>query len=213
MPAENLSAPQLWARIVQIVKDRVNNRSLWETMEQTVGIAVEEDTLIIGLNSSIFNKAGHLNVSEHRNAIEHAVAEAAGRPLKVRIIEGDTLADWAATKKRDARVAAMREATYERRDRQEAEAQNWDTLYEYAARAYSNTSLRQLPQAKARYLTDMLYALADAMDRLCPEEPDENTQRLAARVMERVAGNAGVPATLVALELERLRTWRKQNAG
>lgn len=211
MPAESLSAPDLWAKTVDMVKDRVNNRSLWETMEKTVGITIEDNTLIIGLDARLFNLAGHLNVSEHRNAIEQSVSQLAGRPMKVRVIEGTTLDDWVYTKKRDERVAAMRSATYEKRDRQEAEAQSWDSVYDYVSRAYSATPLRQLPQAKARYLTDMLYVISDAMERLYPEEPDENTERLLARVIDRVAHSAEVPPTLVALELERLRAWRKQH--
>jgi hypothetical protein len=59
----------------------------------------------------------------------------------------------------------------------------------------------------------MLYALSDNMDRLMPEEPDEASERMLARVIDRVAGNAEVPATMVAMELERLRAWQKQNAS
>lgn len=212
MSAPNLSASELWPQVVDRVKDRVNSRSLWETMEKAVGIAIENGALIVGLNSRVFNEAGHMTTSEHRNAIETAASALAGTPLKLRIIEGDTLADWAATQKRDERVAALREATYERRDKQEAASQNWDQLYDYASRAYSHLAMRQLPQMKARYLTDMLYTLAEAMTTLYPDNPDDNTERLFARVIDKVASNADVPPTLVALELDRLRAWQKQSA-
>jgi hypothetical protein len=213
MTAPNISASDLWKKTVDRVKDRVNHRSLWEVMEKAVGIAVEGDTFIVGLNARNFNEAGHMNVSEHRNAIEQAASSFAGRPLKVRIIEGDTLADWTTTKARDERVAAMQSATYQRRDRDEAAAQNWDTLYDYVSRAYSALPMRTLPQSKSRYLTDMLYVLSDSMNQLYPEQPDESTERLLARVVEKVAGNADVPATLVCLELDRLRSWQRQNPG
>jgi hypothetical protein len=36
---------------------------------------------------------------------------------------------------------------------------------------------------------------------------------MLARVIEKVASNAEVPGSLVALELERLRAWQRQNAG
>lgn len=205
MPAENLSAPELWAKTVPLVKDRVNHRSLWETLEKTVGITLEGDTLIIGLNPRFFNQAGHLTTSEHRNAIEAVISQLAGRPLRIRLIEGETLSDWKAVQDRDARVAAMREATYERRDRQEAEAQSWEGVYDYVARTYSSTPLRQLPQGKAHYLMDSLIYLRDAMEQIYPAHPDENTERLLARVIERIAQSADLPSTLVALELERLR--------
>ncbi|HXG25015.1 MAG TPA: hypothetical protein VNJ09_10700, partial [Chthonomonadales bacterium] len=184
---------------------------LWQAMEKATGITVEDNTFIIGLASNIFNLAGHLTVSEHRNAIETALSQLLGRPIKARIIEGTTLQDWIETKKRDERVAAMRETTYERRERQEAAAQSWDTVYEYVARAYSATPLRQLPQSKARFLMEMVHIIRDAMDHLYPQNPDETTERLLARVIDRVATSAEVSPTVVALELERLREQHKSN--
>jgi len=212
MTAENLSAPELWAKTVNVVKDRVNHRSLWEAMEKAVGITIENNILIIGLNPRFFNQAGHITVSEHRNAIETAATQLAGRPLRLRVIEGETPDDWAAIQQREARVAAMREATYERRDRQEAEAQSWDSVYDYVSRTYSTTPLRQLPQGKARYLKEALAYLCNAMEQLYPANPDENVERLLARVIDRIAHSADVPATLVALELDRLRAAQKRNA-
>jgi hypothetical protein len=212
MTDSTLNPSDLWIQTVNLVKDRVNHRSLWEAMEQAVGIAIEQDTFIVGLNPRFFNQAGHLNVSAHKNAIENAVKDLTGRPLKVRIIEGDTIDDWNYTKQRDARIAAMREATYQRKDREEAEAQSWDTLIEYVAREYSNTPLRQLPQSRARFLTRMLYVVSDAMDTLYSENPDEAVERHLARVIDRIANVTDTPATIVALELDRLRAWRQQSA-
>jgi hypothetical protein len=51
------------------------------------------------------------------------------------------------------------------------------------------------------------------MNQLYPDQPDEATERLLARVLEKVGANADVPASLVALELERLRSWQRQSAG
>jgi hypothetical protein len=212
MPSENLSAPEIWAKTVDQVKHRVNNRSLWEALEKAVGITIEDGILIVGMRAGFFSEAGHMTTSEHKNAIERAASELAGQPLRMRIIEGEAFDDWLFTKKRDERVAASREATYERRDREESATQSWDGLYEHAARAYSATQFRQLPQSKARYLTDMLYVLSDALAQLGNDELDEQNQRLMARVIDRVAGNAEVPSTMVAMELERLRAWQKQSA-
>jgi len=213
MTAPEISPSELWKKTEGRVKDRINNRSLWEVLEKAVGLTIEDDVFIVGLNAHVFNEAGHINVSEHKNAVEQAASALAGRPLKVRVIEGDTMADWITTKQRDERVAKMKAVTYERRDHQEAVAQNWDTLYDYVSRAYSNLPMRSMPQSKSRYLTDMLYVLSDALAQLYSDNPDESTERMFARVVEKVASNAEVPSTLVALELDRLRAWQKQNAG
>src|SRR5229473_7252982 len=93
------SLSQVWAETVDKVKDQMSNRSLWETMEQAVAITIEDDTLILGLASRNYNNAGHLNISENRNAIEKTASQLTGRKLKMRVIEGDTFEDWIFTKK------------------------------------------------------------------------------------------------------------------
>lgn len=207
------TAKQLWPLIVKAVKDRVNNRSLWVALESASGVTIEGDTLIIGLAYGNINQMGHLNTPEHRNAMENAASELVGQTIRIRLIEGDSLEDWEDTKRRDARVAAKREATYAERDAKQATTQTWEGIYEYAARTYSALPSRTLPQNKARYLTDMLYALADAVDQLVGGTPDETIERQYARVLERVAANAEVPATLVAMEVERLRAWRQPQSA
>jgi hypothetical protein len=199
--------------IVKAVKDRVNNRSLWIALEAASGVTIEGDTLIIGLAYENINQTGHLNTPEHRNAMENAASELAGRPLRIRLIEGNTLEDWEDTKRRDARVAAKREATYARRDAEAASTESWDGVFEYAARAFSALPSKALPQSRARYLTDMLYVLADTADQLLGSQPDETAERQYARVLDRVAINAEVPAALVAMEVERLRAWRQSSGG
>src|SRR2546425_980675 len=83
---------------------------------------------------------------------------------------------------------------------EELESQSWDALHDYLARTWSATKMRQLPQIKARFLTDMLYVVCDAMDKLYVEPADEQTERHLARIIDKVAGSAEVPPALVALE-------------
>jgi hypothetical protein len=211
MTAETLPAPEIWAKAVDRIKDRVNNRTLWETLEQAVGLTIEDNIFIIGLHPRIFNHSGLLTVPQHANVINAVLSELAGQPLRSRVIEGDTLEDWAFVKSREARAAVAQNRQYERREQQYAQSGSWDALLDEVSRAYSTTPLRQLPQSRARYLTDMLYTIADAMSTLYPDVPDDATERSLARVIDRVAQNAEVPAALVALEVERLRAWRTQN--
>lgn len=208
MSAEILSAPQLWAKTVEQVKLTVNHRSLWETLEKAVGIAIEDGILIVGMNARNFNEAGHMQTSEHRNAIETTASALAGQPLKIRVIEGDTPADWANTQVRDAKVAAMRTATYDRRDKEGAATQSWDHIYEHVAKSWSSLHGRQLPQIRSRYLKEMVGRIADELDRDPPRDSDEHAQRLIARVIDRVAGNVEVPSTVVAFEVDRARAAR-----
>jgi hypothetical protein len=208
MSAENLSVPELWAKTVEQVKLRVNHRSLWETLEKAVGIAIDDGTLIVGMNARNFNEAGHMQTSEHRNAIESVLSKLAGRPLRFRVIEGETQAEWEATQAREVKVAAMRATTYDRRDKESSTAQSWDTIYDQVAKTWSSLSGRQLALIRSKYMAEMVTIVADAMDRLGTPEGDEHAQRLISRVIDRIAGNVEIPSTVVAYEIDRLRASR-----
>ena len=210
MPNAGLSSSELWQQTVDQVKDRITHMSLWQTMEQTIGLVVEDDTLILGVPSRIINQAGYLQSPEHRNTIEKTLTRIAGRSMRIRVIEGECLSDWENLKKREERVKAMRDAAYDRSARRTEQAQSWDEVAEGAARAWSACTLRALPQTKARYVRIMANYINEAIARLCPDGPDEAQERLIAKTIDRVATNADVSPTVVALELERLPN---RNAG
>ena len=203
------SAQQIWQETVRKAKDLINHRSFWEALENSIAVTVEEDQFVVGMPPHASNLASFLTVSDHKNAIDRALADVSGKPLRMRLIEGSTPADWENTKERDRHVKEMQKTTYKKRDREAAESQSWETLYDLAARNYTNTRLRQLPQGKARFVKEMLGILADAMDELWPEIPDEFTERQLARVIDRIANSAELPAPYLAFELERLRENRR----
>src|SRR5688572_5760858 len=200
------SAQQIWQETVRKAKDLINRRSFWEALENSVAVTIEDDMMVVGMPPQASNLASFLTVSDHKNAIDRALGEVSGKPLKMKLIQGSTAADWENAKERDRHVREMQKTTYKKRDREAAEAQSWETLYDLAARNYTNTRLRQLPQGKARFVKEMLGILVEAMDELWPENPDEFTERQLARVIDRIANSAEVPAPYVAFELDRLRT-------
>ncbi len=211
MDVQNFQAA--WTKTVDLVKLRINNLSFYEALEHAIPLTVDGDTLVLGMATQHGADAGHFARPEHKNAVETAFAEIVGKKYKLRLIEGETIQDWEIVKARDAKVAVVRETTYVKRDVESVDTQNWDSMYEYAAKAFSAITMRQLPQNKARYLTEMLYALCDAMTQLNPDPADEHAQRLIAKVIDRVAHNSDVPGTMVALELERLLAWQRQQQG
>lgn len=204
------SLPTLWATCVERLKDRVNNRSFWEAIEQTRPITIEDDTLIIGLEPGEYHRASHIQQTATMHAVVNTVKEIFNQPLQVRLIEGTTLEDWEAAKDREARVVAMRQAAVmPRQTETPGQAENWDALYDQMSRLYANTPHRSLAQGKARYANEALYLLVEAMDYLYPEPPDENAERSLARILDRIGHMADIPAAVLAFELERLRAWRK----
>jgi hypothetical protein len=207
------SLPTLWANCVERLKDRVNNRSFWEAIEQTHPITIENDTLIIGLEAVNFNHASHIQQTSTLHTIMQTVKEVFNQPLQVRLIEGANLADWEAVKERDARIAAMKQQTVTRKVTEDVNSESWDALYDHIARLYAQTPHRSLPQGKARYANEALYLLVEAMDTLYPDEADEVTERSLARILERIANASEIPSPMLAFELERLRAWRRSEAA
>src|SRR5437764_303827 len=130
MSAENLSPGAIWAKTVDIAKDRINSRSLWEALELAYGIAIEDGMFVCGVPSHSYNQSSHITRSDYKNQIEKILASVSGQALSLRVIEGATIADWQATKERDAKIKAARTETYDHRDRVVAASQSWDSLAE-----------------------------------------------------------------------------------
>ncbi len=210
MNADTLSP--IWANCIDILKDRVNNRSFWEALEKSQAVTIEGGILIIGLDSVNFNRASHILQTSHFNAVHKAVAELFQQSLQVRVIEGCTLADWAAAKDHDTRVLAMKQASTARRTAvEEGSADTWESVSELVSKLYLQSPNRNMPQGKARYANEALYFLVEAMDTLYGDEPDESTEKNLARALDRIAHSSEIPAPVLAFELERLRAWRKTN--
>lgn len=207
------SLPTLWANCAERLKDRVNSRSFWEAIEKVHPITIENDTLIIGLDTLNFNLASHIQQTSTMHTVVTTVSEVFNQTLQVRLVEGITLADWEAVKERDARVAAMKQQTVTRKVAENVNADSWDALYDQIARLYAQTPHRALPQGKARYANEALYMLVEAMDTLYSDNADEVTERSLSRILERIANAAEIPAPMLAFELERLRAWRRSEVG
>lgn len=203
------SLTDLWANCVNRLKDSVNNRSFWEAIELTQPITLENNTLIVGMQSEHFNRAGHIQQAANYNQVIKTVQEVFKKPLQIRLIEGLTLADWDALQERERRVEQMKHHQAANPATGSTSSDGWENIMEQIARLYSSMPLRSLPQGKARYANDALYTLVEAMDALYPDDPEENTERSLARILDRIAANSEIPAPMLAFELERLRAWRK----
>ncbi len=76
--------------------------------------------------------------------------------------------------------------------------QGWDAITERLTRRYAEMPLRQLPQMQALYLEEAVAILVEAAQRLLGENASEVDHRSFARVLDKVADRAQVPAPLVA---------------
>lgn len=204
---DQIDVSSVWNKVVDKVKHKVIHPTLWRALEMTAPIAVDGSTFIVGFKPANFNMSGHLTSAEHKNAIESAIQEFSGERLTLRVIEGETLADWNAVKQKEQSAEKYAEAARQKRERDFAFTKTWDTLYEQVGRSYANMPLRQLPQSRARFIEEMIEDMSEAMDNLIPKgEPiNELTERSLARIIDRVGSLTDVPPALIALELKRYR--------
>jgi hypothetical protein len=189
---------QLWRAALEKVKVRLVLPSVWRAMEAGRPLAIDGEWFVLGFAASQAHEGGLLRDSKTTNTIERALEEEAGRPLRLRVIEGDTLDDWIAYQRRDQEAAVLQKANQERRRREASVEQGWDTITERLTRRYAEMPLRQLPQMQALYLEEAVGVLAEAARRLLGDNPSEVDHRSFARVIDRVADRAQVPAPMVA---------------
>lgn len=208
----NASLPLLWATCVERLKDRTNNRSFWEAIEQTRPITIDEDSIIIGLDPEKSYQIGVINQNSLQHIITGAIREVFGRDLKFRLIDGNSLQEWEILKDREAKAKAARAVAATRAASRPTLEQgvynaSWEGAHDAVSRAHTDTPVRNLPQGKARYANEALYILAQAMETLYPDPPDEASERGVARILDRISYLSDIPAPVLAFELERLRVY------
>jgi len=199
-------ARKVWLEAVERVKDRTLAPTLWRALEMGVGVTAEGDFFVVGFPPSDTPMSGYLTSSDHRIIIEQVLTELLGNPTRLKVIEGTTLADYEAHKKREAVAEETRRVTQERKHVERAAERQWEAVAEQCSRKYANTPLRQLPQVRAQYLLEAVQIISEEMDRIHPDgKLDEIGHRALARVIERVATLADLPSAAVGLELVRVR--------
>lgn len=201
----------VWHKTTERVKDKVIHPTLWRALEVGNPITVEGDYFVVGFAPDQMHMSGHLNSSEHRNAIETSLAGYTGKKLRLLIIDGVTMEDWENFKARQRAAAESRERARNRATVEMAAVKSWDGVLEQMGRTYAAMNLRQLPQVRADYLLKSIEIISEAMDELYNDEaPDEPSQRALARVLDRVGTLTEVAPALVGYELLKYRRQKKQ---
>jgi len=197
-PDAQPEAQRLCRAALEKVKVRLVLPGVWRAMEAARPLVIDGDYLVLGYPPSVAHEGGLLRDSKNSNVIERALEEEAGRPLRLRLIEGETMDDWLAYQRRDEEAAALQRTAQERRRREASVEQGWDAITERLTRRFAEMPMRQLPQVQALYLEEAVSVLAEAARRLLGDNAAEVDHRSFARVLEKVADRAQVPAAFVA---------------
>lgn len=199
-------AHQIWLQAAEKVKDRVIAPTLYRALELPTGIAVEGDEFILGFSNTDAPMAGHLRSAQHRAIIDQCVSEVLKQKVRVRIIEGTSVEDYAAYKERlHARDATTITISAQKEEERRILAA-WDEYAERISRMYAKLQLRQLAQTRAAFVWDAFKLLNEAIETMgYDENASENQKRALGRVFEKFATVVEIPSTMLAFEFFKLR--------
>ncbi len=199
-------AHQAWLVAAEKVKDRVIAPTLYRALELPTGITLDGDEFILGFSNADLPMAGHLRSAQYKAIIDQCVSEVVKKKVRVRIIEGTTLDDYAHYKQQLTARDATQVTVSAQKERERAIIAKWDEVGEQITRQYARLHLRQLAQQRAEFMWDAFRIINTAVNDMGYEDTSEEIQKRAlARVFEKLATVVDIPSTMLAFEFFRLR--------
>ena len=184
-----------------------------DAMEAAVPIALDGDTFVVGLSHRDYPMANQLTSEVVRNTIEGILRTAAGRNIRLEVIEGTTNEDWEEVRERRRRAQdAVIAMAQKKQGGQHTEDLVNQIISELRARVSASRD-RTLPQVRAGLLLDIAPQIADAEEMLFPDLESHESRRSVARLIDRVAAFLEVPPLTFAIEVERHRRAVKEAAA
>jgi hypothetical protein len=197
---------QLWLQAAEKVKDRVIAPTLYRALELPRGIMIDGDEFILGFSNQDLPMAGHLRSAQHKAIIEQCISDVVKKKVRLRIIEGTTIADYEHFKNQQAAKTVAATTMSVQREQERAVLAAWDEVSEKITRAYAHLHLRQLAQNRAMFMMEAFKVINEAVNRMgYDSNTDEISQRALARVFEKFATAVDIPSTMLAYEFIKLR--------
>lgn len=190
---------EAWSETLPAIMDRVTGVGVWTALKTSVPVALEEDSLVLGLPSNDSELIGHLKLPQVRNAVESLMSKKLDVRVNLIVINGTTEADWETEKRRQHERRKLQDQALARQKAEVAAGKSWETVYEQLSRAHATLANRSLPQVRARYFNEAVEIVAQAL----LETPlnDDLAERNYARCLERIAQYTELPSTFVALKI------------
>ena len=167
----------------------------------------------MGYQPGLSMQAGLMMDVQNRNLIEQVLESATRRRIRLRVIDGETLADWEAYKAQQAEAKRLQEQARAQYQRQVIAGNSWEGVAEQLVRKYSSTPNRNLSSVQGRFLDEAVDTLVEAYDRLMGPTPSELDERAYSKALDRVAERALVPSSLIAQLVWSRRRERRGNGG
>jgi len=190
----------VWAVAVEAAKKAAIAPAHFRALEQLVPLAWEGDEVVLGMDPAVDGSL-HTAIRARENLLrlEAEVRRAFGSPTAVvRLIEGNTPADWVAAKARDAAAKEQAARLAERRAVSVSSAAgSWDTVHDQINKLWATYEHRNILTGKGRFVVDALDLVAKAAADIAGS--GESEERAVSRILERIASCVNTDATWVSV--------------
>jgi hypothetical protein len=195
------SIENIWAATVEESKQTITAVNLWRALEKTVAITLENGVLVIGIEGVDGMYMSAIQSREHQMNIENVLRKITNDPtMKLRLIEGANLDDWAYAKALDAATVAQQQKTFQKQTSESSSFGSWEDIYEQVGRLWANASNRSLSTGKGRFLDSALVLVSEAIDKIYPTfdtKQDDLSERGLSRVVERLGSYTSTDSVVI----------------
>jgi hypothetical protein len=196
----------IWSQTVEEAKQTITAVNLWRALEKTMAITLENGTLVIGIEGVDGMYMSAIQSKEHQLNIENILRRITNDPtIKLRLIEGSNLQDWAYAKALDAATVQQQQQTFQRQNAESSSFGSWEDIYEQVGRLWAGAPGRSLSTGKGRFLDAALALVSEAIDKIYPTfetKHEDLAERGLSRIIERVGSYTSTdPAVVMALLL------------
>ncbi len=205
----------IWAEVNRLLREGPVNRALWDAAETAQALALDGNTLILGLTAANFRHASYLQTDVNRAKLRQLLQQASGLDLDLRVIQGSTVEDWERTRQREQEAEERAVAGIRRSAKFKGAEAIWDNAYHEMHQIFIGVRARAYGTTQARLLIKALPQVYKAEQAARAEEPEaeEIHERQLNRMLDRIATNTTLSPTAVALEYLRYSATQKRSAG
>jgi hypothetical protein len=202
----NLTPEEVWNAVVEKVKERKFFPPLWQALDSTVPLALEDDYIVVGFKSGTFHLRTHIETGSNRVLIEEELGKIMNKPYTIKVVEASTPEEWQAIREREEKIEEVEMEEFARRRGTTGLLREWMEFSLELHRLFSSLQQRSLPQVKAGFLYQVLPLIAKKKRELYREDEasKETNEKALARLLDRLSSWTGIPNSLIAFELIKL---------
>ena len=193
---------EIWKQALPVVRNGVTGVGVWAALNSCRPILFEDGVFVLGTPPEGGELAGHLKIPSTKRLIEITISKVMNQTVSVRIIEGNTVAEWELVKRRDGERRKLQEQEMTKMRAEMTARTSWDSVYEQLSRRFAAVANKSLPQNRARFFAEAVALVAEARQSM--NQYDDAAERSFARCIERVAQYSEVPSSIVGMHVLQL---------